>query len=65
MPSPYNNQVTIGYESLLDANGNSPNYFAAGLYWGVTDLTCVTPPPVTCTCGPGSPWSTTVTAPAR
>ncbi|MFF0470549.1 hypothetical protein ACFYPX_24325 [Micromonospora zamorensis] len=79
MPSPYNNQVTIGYESLLDANGNSPlqltsafqadgvdtgipdlfgiagdvtngyrlgyhpNYYAAGLYWGVTDLTNPTP----------------------
>ncbi|MET7666955.1 hypothetical protein [Micromonospora luteifusca] len=79
MPSPYNNQFTIGYESLIDANGNSPlqlanafqadgvdtgipdlfgiagdatngyrlgyhpNYYAPGLYWGVTDLTNPTP----------------------
>ncbi|MEU7921393.1 hypothetical protein [Micromonospora zamorensis] len=79
MPSPYNNQFTIGYENLIDANGNiplqlanafqadgvdtgipdlfgiagdatngyrlgyHPNYYAAGLYWGVTDLTNPTP----------------------
>ncbi|MGI5524525.1 hypothetical protein ACQEUX_26805 [Micromonospora sp. CA-259024] len=79
MPSPYNNQVTIGYENLIDANGNIPlllanafqadgvdtgipdlfgiagdatngyrlgyhtNYFAPGLYYGVTGLTNSTP----------------------
>ncbi|WP_433125349.1 hypothetical protein ACQPWW_22605 [Micromonospora sp. CA-240977] len=43
MPSPYNNQFTIGYENLIDANGNSPlqlaNAFQAdGVDTGIPDL---------------------------
>ncbi|MFC4019593.1 hypothetical protein ACFOW4_16845 [Micromonospora sp. GCM10011542] len=43
MASPYNNQFTIGYENLIDANGNSPlqlaNAFQAdGVDNGIPDL---------------------------